>query len=141
MLEKILIPVDDSAAAEKTVAAVLDNRARFQRPITLLHVVDIDKLAYRMIPDFQVEMVRERAVAAGKTLLERYAAAFREAGLPVETRLEQGAPRRLIVQIANDEHFSLLVISRRETGEIRDVLFGSVANFVLHQVRCPVLLI
>ena len=35
----------------------------------------------------------------------------------------------------------LTIIGRREsTGEIRDVLFGSVANYVLHNVACPVLL-
>jgi nucleotide-binding universal stress UspA family protein len=34
-----------------------------------------------------------------------------------------------------------MIIGRREsTGEIRDVLFGSVANYVLHNVACPVLL-
>ena len=43
--------------------------------------------------------------------------------------------------IANDEAFQLMVMGRREsTGEIRDVLFGSVANYVLHNVACPVLL-
>jgi len=37
--------------------------------------------------------------------------------------------------------FQLIIIGRREsTGEIRDVLFGSVANYVLHNVACPVLL-
>jgi nucleotide-binding universal stress UspA family protein len=35
-----------------------------------------------------------------------------------------------------------LIIGRHTgAGEIRDVLFGSVANYVLHNVKCPVLLI
>jgi nucleotide-binding universal stress UspA family protein len=43
--------------------------------------------------------------------------------------------------VANEEAFQLMVIGRREsTGEIRDVLFGSIANYVLHNVACPVLL-
>jgi len=141
MPNKILIPIDGSPAAEKTITAVLENCARFQQPITLLHVVDVDKLAYRMIPDFQVEMVRERAIGAGQALLDRFTTTFREVGLQVEPRLEQGSARRVIERIANDEQFSLLIIARRDTGEIRDVLFGSVANYVLHHVRCPVLLI
>jgi hypothetical protein len=41
----------------------------------------------------------------------------------------------------NAQELQLLVIGRHEGGgEIRDVLFGSVANYVLHNVRCPVLL-
>lgn len=141
MPNRILIPIDGSPAAAKTVTAVLENRNRFQQPITLLHVVDVDKLAYRMIPDFQVGMVRDRAMAAGQALLDRFAADFRASGLQFELRLEQGSPRQVIERIANDEQFSLLIIARRDTGEIRDVLFGSVANYVLHHVRCPVLLI
>jgi nucleotide-binding universal stress UspA family protein len=33
-----------------------------------------------------------------------------------------------------------LILGRRGSGEIRDVLFGTVANYALHNVRCPVLL-
>ncbi len=63
-----------------------------------------------------------------------------DAGMPAESRLEFGAPRELIPRIANEEGFDLLIIGRRGQGEIRDVLFGSVANHVLHHVTCPVLL-
>lgn len=140
MNPKILIPVDDSATSLKTVEAVIAHKERFPRRITLLHVVN-DQLAYRMIPDFQIEMVRENAGKAGRVKLEQIAALLQEAGFETELRLEYGSPRRLIPQIANDEQFQLLVIGRHAgAGEIRDVLFGSVANYVLHNVKCPVLL-
>jgi nucleotide-binding universal stress UspA family protein len=68
-------------------------------------------------------------------------ALLEEAGFAITARLEFGTPRQTICRIANDEKFQLMVIGRREsTGEIRDVLFGSVANYVLHNVACPVLL-
>ena len=107
----------------------------------LLHVVDVDKLAYRMIPDFQIEMVRENAGKAGQHVLDSKVAILEEAGFSVDARLDFGPPRQSICKIANDEAFQLMIIGRREsTGEIRDVLFGSVANYVLHNVACPVLL-
>ncbi len=141
MEPKILIPVDGSETSLKTIDAVITAKEHFPSELTLLHVVDLDKLAYRMIPDFQVEMIRDNARKAGQSLLDRLAARFRDAGFEVEKRLELGAPRQLIPRIANDEAFDLLVIGRHAgTGEIRDVLFGSVANYVLHNVKCPVLL-
>ncbi len=141
MEPKILIPVDGSETSQKTIDAVIAARGRFPRKLTLLHVVDVDKLAYKMIPDFQVEMIRENARTAGEILLNKLAAQFRDAGFDVDKRLELGAPRQLIPRIANDEEFGLLVIGRHAgAGEIRDVLFGSVANYVLHNVKCPVLL-
>lgn len=140
MNPKILIPVNDSPTSLKTIEAIIEQKARFPKKVTLLHVVN-DQLAYRMIPDFQIEMVRENAGRAGKVKLDQIGVLLQEAGFETELRLEFGAPRRVIPQIANDEEFQLLVIGRKaSTGEIRDVLFGSVANFVLHNVKCPVLL-
>ncbi|BCR03261.1 universal stress protein UspA [Desulfuromonas versatilis] len=141
MEPKILIPVDGSETCKRTVEQVIAVRERFPRRLTLLHVVDMDKLAYRMIPDFQVEMVRENARKAGAAILRQRTEPLTQAGFEIDQRLEFGAPRQVIPRIANEEGFGLLVIGRHTgTGEIRDVLFGSVANYVLHNVKCPVLL-
>jgi nucleotide-binding universal stress UspA family protein len=140
MDSKILVPVDDSKTADRTIQAIIALKERFPLPLTLLHVVDLEKLAYRMIPDFQIDMIREQARKAGEHLLESRRKLFAEAGMDTETRLEFGSPRELICRIANEENFQLLIIGRRSQGEIRDVLFGSVANHALHHVRCPVLL-
>jgi nucleotide-binding universal stress UspA family protein len=138
---KTLVPVDNSVTSDLTLERIIALKEHFSTEVTLLHIVDIDKLAYRMIPDFQLDMIRENAGEAGQQLLDAKAAILEEAGFSVQTRLELGTPRQIICTIANDEKFQLLVIGRREsTGEIRDILFGSVANFVLHNVACPVLL-
>ncbi|PLX88061.1 MAG: universal stress protein [Desulfuromonas sp.] len=140
MNPKILVPVDGSTTSQKTIKAIIEQKERFPKQISLLHVVDI-QLAYRMIPDFQLEMVRENARKAGQVLLEKQAEPFREAGFDLQLLLELGSPREVIPRVANDQDFQLLVIGRHpSTGEIRDVLFGSVANYVLHNVKCPVLL-
>jgi nucleotide-binding universal stress UspA family protein len=141
METKILIPVDGSNTAGRTLEKIITLKQRFPKQLTLLHVVDVDKLAYRMIPDFQIDMIRENAGKAGQLVLEERAGALEEAGFTVDARLEFGPPRQTICKVANDEAFQLMIIGRREsTGEIRDVLFGSVANYVLHNVACPVLL-
>jgi nucleotide-binding universal stress UspA family protein len=141
MAAKILVPVDGSSTSARTLERIVALRERFPQELTLLHVVDVDRLAYRMIPDFQVEMIRNNARMAGAELLAGRVRILEEAGFTVVSRLEVGAPRELIVRVANEDGFQLVVIGRREsTGEIRDVLFGSVANFVLHKAKCPVLL-
>ena len=138
---RILVPVDGSKTAQRTIAALVEAKERFIAPLTLLHVVDLERLAYRMIPDFQVAMIRDHARKAGELLLEGHAASLRQAGLQVEPRLEFGYPREAIRRIANDEDFGLVILGRRGMGEIRDVLFGTVSNYLLHHVQKPVLLI
>ncbi len=94
-----------------------------------------------MIPDFQLEMVKENAQKSGQIILNRIKEQLSEAGFTPETRLELGIPRNTITDIANDDDFQLVILGRHEGGgEIRDVLFGSVANYVLHNAKCPVLL-
>ena len=141
MEPKILIPLDDSPTARKTVEAVIEQRKRFPQTLHLLYVINQEQLAYRMIPDFQLDMVRENARKAGMQLLERYEAQLGEAGYSCELILKTGDPRQTISQIANNDGYHLVVVGRHEGGgEIRNVIFGSVANHVLHNVRCPVLL-
>lgn len=138
---KVLIPLDDSPTSAATLDYVLAHPARFASPLILLHVVDVDKLAYRMIPDFQLNMVKERARESGEEFLAEQLQRVSNAGLQARTRLETGSPRKVIPRVAEEEEVGMLVIGRSHAGEIRDVLFGSVTNYVLHQVRCPVLLV
>jgi nucleotide-binding universal stress UspA family protein len=141
MEPKILIPIDDSLTARVTIKSVVSQRNRFPRAVSLLCVVNLEQLAYKMIPEFQLAMVKENTMKAGQKLLEKYQAELQEAGFDCELMLETGEPRDVITEIANSQDFDLLVIGRHEGGgEIRDVSFGSVANYVLHNVRCPVLL-
>lgn len=141
MANKILVPLDNCDTSRQTVATILKNSTRFPLPLVLLHVIDVDRLAYRMIPDFQLSMVKETATAAGERFLADQLRLFRNAGLHAEARLEQGTPPSSIVRIANEEDFQLLIIGRHSKGEIRDVLFGSVTNYVVHKVNCPILLL
>lgn len=141
MIPKILVPVDDSPTAQRTIDTIIELKDRFSKNLTLLYVINNDQLAYRMIPDFQMDMVKQNATKAGNLLLERADAKLRAAGFTNELILEFGEPRQVITHTANDQDFQLLVIGRHEGGgEIRDVLFGSVANHVLHNIKCPVLL-
>ena len=141
MIPKILVPFDDSLTAQKTLETIIELKERFSKKITLLYVINSEHLAYKMIPEYQVEMVKENATKAGKILLNRAEEQLKTAGFEIETVLEFGEPRYTICNVANEQKFQLLVIGRHEGGgEIRDVLFGSVANHVLHNVACPVLL-
>jgi len=141
MAAKVLVPINGSEASQRVLDALIANRERFPVTLTLLHIINTHKLAYRMIPDFQIAMVQERAEKAGNTLLEEARERLTMAGISTISRLETGDPRDLICRIANEEKFDLLVIGRHGMGEIRDVLFGDVANHVLHKTAIPVLLV
>jgi nucleotide-binding universal stress UspA family protein len=140
MDDKILVPLDGSPTASRTVQGIIREKSRFFGPMTLLHVIDEDNLAYRMIPEFQVEMIRENARKAARHLLERHQETLSEAGIFAKIRVASGSPRQVVCRIANEEYFSIIILGRGGAGEIRDVLFGTISNYALHNVNCPVLL-
>jgi nucleotide-binding universal stress UspA family protein len=93
-----------------------------------------------MIPEFQVEMIHESARKAARQLLEKHQETLCEAGIFCKIRATSGFPRQVVCHIANEENFSIIVLGRGGAGEIRDVLFGTISNYALHNVNCPVLL-
>lgn len=141
MESKILVPIDDSVTAQQTISQIIKQKEKFPKQLTLLYVINKEQLAYKMIPDLQLEMVRGNAEKAGRVQLDKVAAQLTEEGFEPTTILEFGIPHSTITNIANRDSYELVVIGRHEGGgEIRSVLFGSVANYVLHNVHCPVLL-
>ena len=140
MASNVLVPICDGVTSEATLNAIIEHKGRFNDPITLLHVINLKKMDYRMIPDFQIDMIRQYATKTGEKFLAKQTAYLEAAGIKVTPRLESGFPRDIICSIANKEKFSLVVMGRHSSGEIRDVIFGSVSNYVLHNVTCPVLL-
>jgi nucleotide-binding universal stress UspA family protein len=141
MAHSILIPINDSITAKQTIESIIKHHDKFPSNLTLLHVINRDQLAYKMIPDLQLEMVKKNARKAGKQLLENFGSQLEKVGFTCELVLETGDPWQSITNFANENDTELVVIGRHEGGgQIRDVLFGSVANHVLHNVKCPVLL-
>lgn len=141
MIPKILVPVDSSVTTRNTLENIITLKDRFSKELTLLHILDYEHFSYQMLEDFQIDMIKENSNKAGMLLLERAGDQLKRAGFVNNLRLEIGETKQVIADIANDEQFQLVVIGRHEGGgQIRDVLFGSVANHLLHNVKCPVLL-
>lgn len=141
MPPRILIPVDESLTAQHTIDAVIANKDLLPQAILLLHVVDVH-LAQRLIPDIQKPLIYESSEKLGRRVLEQLAKPFREAGFEPHLRLELGTPAETILKVIRELNIELVIIGRHPGGGgLRDVMFGSVANQVIREVKCPILLI
>lgn len=141
MPPRILIPVDESLTSQHTINAVLANKDLLLQEILLLHVVDVH-LAQRLVPDIQKTMVYESSEKLGQRILQQLAQPFREAGIDPQLRLELGTPGEAIVKVIKELKIELVIIGRHPGGGgLRDIMFGSVANQVIREVTCPILLI
>lgn len=141
MPPRILIPVDESATTQRTIKAVLGNQDLLPQEILLLHVIDV-QLAQRRVPETQKSMIYQSAEKSGKRILEKLAKPFREAGFSPTLQLELGSPGETIVKVVREQEIRLVIIGRHsDGGGFRDIMFGSVANYVIRAASCPVILL
>lgn len=138
---RAIVTTDGSASSHTSGNFALHLNRTIPLEIVLVHALDLRTLEYKMIPDFQVEMIRERAAQAAEKLLEKEKEVFEQAGVPTEARLLTGAPGPAICKLAEQEDVSLVITGRRGQSDVHELLFGSVSNYVVHRCRVPVLVV
>ncbi len=136
---RVLLCTDGSEPSRKTGRVAARIAPPLDLELVLGHAVNLRRLDYKMIPDFQVDMIRQGARQAAQELLDREVGFFREQGIRVSPRLIEGDPGPAICAVAVAEGFSLVILGRRGQGDLQDVLFGSVSNHVVHHCTVPVL--
>jgi nucleotide-binding universal stress UspA family protein len=62
-----------------------------------------------------------------------------DAGISTESKQVEGDPGRVICQMAEDWQADVIIMGRRGRSGMRELLLGSVSNYVLHHAPCSVL--
>jgi nucleotide-binding universal stress UspA family protein len=137
MYRRILVAVENSRA-DRTILDHVGQLARLTHAaIVLVHVAD--GWAARNLRQLRLreseEMADDRAYLAG------LAAELEAQGFAVETRLAAGDPARELVRVAREEHVDLIAMSTHGHRFLADLLHGTTADRVRHEVRVPVLLL
>ncbi len=132
-VERILCPVDLSEASARALGLAVRLAASFDARVDVLHVLEPPPAnGQAWEPD---RAVRRRASQA----LARLSVPLRDSGVPIEMRLLEGEPWRVIVGEAGGLPADLLVIGTHGRGGFEHLLLGSVAEKVLRRAPCPVL--
>lgn len=81
--------------------------------------------------DFDAEgVLAEAAELLGQTV-----------GATIERRSATGDPARVLVEVAREENADLLIVGRRGSDFVTRALLGSVAERIVQQARCDVLVV
>ncbi len=135
---KILCALDFSESSRHALEHAADLARRFKAELTLIHVREVSRVAgSEIIPN--PELLEEEARELGHKLEEWKTAAEQIAGRPVRTLLASGSPPLEIVRTAEREAFDLVVTGMKARRGLGRVLLGSVAERVVREAPCPVL--
>lgn len=125
--------------------------ARFPLPpetrVTVVHVLRLYDPFPGILPTDKAEFraavleVRQRQEQEARALVEREAAPLREAGRRVETEVRYGSAADALLELAEERRADLIALGARGVSLIEGLLVGSVADRVLREAACSVLIV
>jgi nucleotide-binding universal stress UspA family protein len=137
---KILIAVDESQQARETINSVLHNARPQQAEVRILHVRPVTnimppQMSRGYAPELE-EIEREMP-----KILDAMATQLRTAGFQVETVIDSGETRTVIIDMAETWKADLIVLGSRGNTGLPRLLLGSVAESVVRHAPCSVLVV
>ena len=138
-IQKILVPVDGSAASFDAFMWACELASRFQAQVHMLYMVDARKqvAGSGRIP-IGMEGGEKEARKEGVRVVEEFSK-HAPSNVKVEKIIAIGPPAEGIVKLASTMDADLIVMGNRGLGAVRRLAFGSVSTYVLHHAGCPVL--
>lgn len=146
-IQQILVPLDGSDLSIKALEHAEKLASALNCKIILLRVgANVSPEAFG-IPELSMAMANEltlhRSTSETHLLsyLEQIAKPLRDKNLTVETIVRSGDPASQIVDLAESQHIDLVVMSSHGRSGLMRWIFGSVAERVLHNLRCSLLVV
>jgi nucleotide-binding universal stress UspA family protein len=137
-IERILVPLDGSDLAEAALETALELVS--EQPSALLVLLRAAEAPAPAAADRMEE--RARLVREAETYLNGVAAGLREGGISrVKTCVWCGPAAPTIVEAAESEQASLIVMTSHGRGGLGRMIFGSVVESVLRGTRTPILVV
>lgn len=134
--ERVMIALDGSPQAAKVIPLVLPLVVDSQAEVVLLHVSDPDKESVHPVP----EVAKKRAQEKAEATLEAVADKLVSAGVEVHVLGVYGDPAEQLLEAVERQDIDLLAMTSHGRTGLSRWRFGSVAEKVLRQARCPLLI-
>ncbi len=144
---RILVPTDFSNCSQSACDMALKIATKFGSSIELLHVEEPPSWQGFVIPELVVSLPNESSTSLNEFVQTRTRRALehlvenlqRTGAIPVRHRMEAGEPGSVIIRVAAEEHFDLIVMGTHGRKGFERLVMGSVAERVVRQAACPVL--
>jgi nucleotide-binding universal stress UspA family protein len=141
----ILVPTDFSEDSDRAFRTALGIAGEGRSRIFLLHVINrtVQQCAHDYCIDQSiVDRVLNESIVYSNEKLRETVARFHESGnVKVIPNLRKGQPHEEILKEASERKADLIVIASHGKTGLKKYFIGSVAEKVMKEAKCPVLLI
>ena len=136
----IVLGVDGSPGAAAALEWCASFAGLFGAHVVAIHAV-APVLAGVLPPVAAPLPAANEQIGAMGEALARWCAPLRDAPLSYETRVVEGVPAGVLMQVADDVDALMVVVGRRGESGIAELVLGSVPRTLTHQSARPVLVV
>lgn len=144
MYRQILVPLDGSELAEGAIPHAAELAKAFEARVTLLSVIEAVAVYPQpgvVGPVVSVSMDVQDEVAEVTEYLDKVADKLRQDGIDVLRVVREGDAAAQICDYAKLNRVDMIIMSTHGRSGIQRLVYGSVAEHVLHHATVPVLLV
>jgi len=144
VFSRILLPLDGSATSERALVYGLEMAKKLKSQLTLLSVVEPGQRVHTIGGQDYIQF-SEQLVNAMKEELSAYlgrtAKYFEKNDVRVSSELRTGNAAEEIIKLSKIGKIQLVIMTSHGKSGLRQWVFGSVSNKVLHSGKTPLLLL
>jgi nucleotide-binding universal stress UspA family protein len=142
-IRRILVAVDFSSDSRAALECAIMLGDKLGASVTVLHTWRLESsrasLPFDALAGIDAAPLEELARIEAQRELDAVLALEQPAGRRIPTLLEQGEPAPVIMRVAREGGYDLVVLGARGRSETRHALLGSVTERVVRHAGCAVL--
>ncbi len=142
--KQILVPTDFSGYSDKALKEAIGIARQYGSTIHLLHVITIVRqcaVDYCLDEAVVAELEKQSTEKAKNMMAEELSRIPESKEVAIVTEVKKGTPYEEILKNQKDKNIDLIVISSHGTTGLLHYFMGSVAEKVVKNAKCSVLLV
>ncbi|EDX82889.1 universal stress protein family, putative [Synechococcus sp. PCC 7335] len=156
MLNKILVAIDESAASQRALASAIEFASALKAELVLVHALDVfapssperPSLSFNSYSMALEKAVQETYQSEWNQFVNHYDALLKQkkekakaVGIKASYEQPYGRPGPAICEVARSHKVDLIMIGSRNHTYLKELVLGSVSNYIIHHAPCSVTVI
>lgn len=140
MFSKLLVPIDGSDNSFRALDHAIFLSKKTTAQITALRVIEHLPLVY-VQSQRTMDTILSKYLEESESILKKSRDIGEKKGVRIESKLKKGDAVSNILNYSKKEDYDTIIMGRRGTGKLRQLVLGSTSTKVLNHSECTVIIV
>lgn len=140
MFSKLLVPIDGSDNSFRALDHAIFLSKKISAQITALRVMEHLPLVY-VQSQRTMDTILSKYLEESESILKKSRDIGEKNGVRIESKLRKGDAASNILNYSKKEDYDTIIMGRRGTGTLRQLVLGSTSTKVLNHSDCTVVIV